>query len=511
MKKVISGEELRNVMSEAVNLLCDTVSSTLGPTGNNILINNSDTTPFITNDGVTIASNIESEDKRINTVLEIVKEASLKTNELVGDGTTTTLVLLQSIFNLGLEEINNGKNKIVLKNELLNCMDMVVDEINKLKRIPSKDDLVNIAITSSNDLEIGRLTTEIFLKVKSKYSIKLEESNSELTYSVNKKGYSIPINSISSMYFSKNKFIELKDVYVLVLKGYLDNLESISDVLNDVLENDKNLIIFTEAMNEDIKNEILVYYFNHKNIFVVELEELASHRDKEEDDISILADGVVKNIDYEEVSFNDLGRVDSIKINSEEVVLLSSKKSSSLLIDKLKEELNSCVSDYEKEFITSRISKLEEGITTIYVGGTTKSEKREKMMRFEDAICALESAKNGVVTGEGITYLKVGKELVMRDTGCLIVKQSLEKIFEKVMYNLGLDCDDIKNNIITNNYNCIYDYSIGDYVSIDDSNIIDPIDVVICAFKNALSISAILLSTSSLVINLDENREVNIM
>ena len=265
MKKVISGEELSSVMSDAVKLLCDTVSSTLGPTGNNVLINSSETTPFITNDGVTIAKNIESDDERINTILEILKEASLKTNEMVGDGTTTTLVLLQSIFNLGLEEIKKGMNKIVLKNELLSCIDTIVNEINKLKKKPSKEDLLNIATTSSNDKEIAKKTTEVYLKMKSKQSIKLEESSNEETYYINKKGYNIEINNMSSMYFTKNKSIELKDTKILILKGYLDSLESISDIINDILVNDKNLIIFTEGYAETIKNEVLVYYFNHKN------------------------------------------------------------------------------------------------------------------------------------------------------------------------------------------------------------------------------------------------------
>ena len=510
MKEVLSGEELKSIMSEAVNLLCDTVSSTLGPTGNNILINNSDTSPFITNDGVTIASNIESSDKRINTVLEIVKEASLKTNEVVGDGTTTTLVLLQSIFNLGLEEINKGKNKIVLKNELLNCMDKVIEEINKLKKEPTKEDLLNIATTSSNDLKIGKITTDIFLKMKSKYSIKLEESNNELTYTINKKGYDIPINNLSSMYFSKDKSIELKDIHILVLKGYLDSLESISDIINDILENDKNLIIFVEAMNEQIKNEVLVYYFNNKNIFLTELAEFASHRDKQEEDISTLSGCIIKNIDYEETSFNDLGFIDNIILKNDEVILLNNNESSSELINKLKEELESS-NDYEKEFINSRISKLEEGITTIYVGGTTKSEKREKIMRYEDALCALESAKKGVVTGEGITYLEISKNIKSDDTGSLILKKSLEKPFEKVIENLGLDYKEIKNNIIKNKYKVIYDYKTNDYISTNNSNIIDPVEVVITAFKNALSIASILLTTSSLVINLDENREISIM
>ena len=185
MKKVISNNELREYMKKTVNLLCDTVSSTLGPTGNNTLINNSDTSPFITNDGVTIASNIESDNKIENTILEIVKEASLKTNELVGDGTTTTLVLLQSIFNLGLEEINKGINPITLKNELLEYTDIIVEKIKENKIDAKYEDLLNIALTSSNDKEIAKLSTEVFNIVHSKYSIKLEESNIEDTYYAN--------------------------------------------------------------------------------------------------------------------------------------------------------------------------------------------------------------------------------------------------------------------------------------------------------------------------------------
>ena len=511
MKKVISGEELMQVMIKAVNLLCDTTSSTLGPTGNNVLINSSETSPFITNDGVTIANNIESEDKAINTILEIVKEASLKTNEISGDGTTTTLVLLQSIFNLGIEEINKGTNKIVLKKNLLSYMNRIVDEIDKLKKKPSKEDYLSVAKTSSNDKEIANTTTEVFLKMKSKHSIKLEESSNEETYYVNKKGYNIEINNMSSMYFTKNKSIELKNTKILILKGYLDSLESISDIINDILVNDKNLIIFTEGYAETIKNEVLVYYFNHKNIFVVELEEYASNRDKIEEDIKVLSNSIIKNIDYENVSYSDLGTISNIILKEDEIILMNSNKSSKELINRLKDELKICKSDYEKEFINSRISKLENGITTIYVGGTTKAEKREKIMRYEDAICALESASNGVVPGEGLTYLEVANNLEITNESSLIIKKSLEKPFEKVISNLGREYKDIKKSIIENNYKRIYDYQKDSLVSIKESTIIDPVEIIITAFKNALSIAAILLSTSSLVINIEEKEDLNIL
>ena len=347
--------------------------------------------------------------------------------------------------------------------------------------------------------------------MKSKQSIKLEESSNEETYYINKKGYNIEINNMSSMYFTKNKSIELKDTKILILKGYLDSLESISDIINDILVNDKNLILFTEGYAETIKNEVLVYYFNHKNIFVVELEEYASNRDKIEEDIKVLSNCIIKNIDYENVSYSDLGTISNIILKEDEIILMNSNKSSKELINRLKDELKICKSDYEKEFINSRISKLENGITTIYVGGTTKAEKREKIMRYEDAICALESASNGVVPGEGITYLEVANNLEITNESSLIIKKSLEKPFEKVISNLGREYKDIKKSIIESNYKRIYDYQKDSLVSIEESTIIDPVEIIITAFKNALSIAAILLSTSSLVINIEEKEDLNIL
>ena len=511
MKKVIEKNELRITMSKTVNLLCDAVSKTLGPTGNNVLIDSSETTPFFTNDGVTIATNIESDDKVENTILEIVKEASLKTNELVGDGTTTTLVLLQSIFNLGLEEINKGKNEILLKNELIISMNKVIKRINELKRIPTKNDLLNIALTSTNDLEIASLTTNTFFKTKSKHAIKLEESNNESTYTIHKKGYNISINNISSMYFSKENNLEIKNCNILILKGYLDNLESISEIINDILENNKNLIIFVESMNEEIKNEILVYYFQKKNIFIVEIAEYASHRDKIEEDIKTLTNSTIKNIDYENAYTSDLGYINSITLNKNEITLLSNNKNNLELIKTIKKELKECNNDYEKEFINNRLSKLQNGITTIFVGGITKSEKRERLMRFEDALCALSASKDGIVYGEGITYLKAKEVLNEKLISDSILKKSLEKPFEKVIENLGIDSYELKKEIINNNYQKIYDYKTNSLIDINNCNILDPLEVVVTSLKNSVSIASLLLTTSSLVINENYKQEKDIL
>lgn len=506
MKEVITGEVLKNKMLESINLLCDTVSKTLGPTGNNILINNSDTSPFITNDGVTIASNIESQDTATNTILEIIKEASLKTNELVGDGTTTTLVLLKSIYTLGIDEINNGTNPIILKNELNKTLNKIVEELKKKSKSPNLKDYYKIAYNSSNMEEIAEVTSNLFSKMNSKYSIKLEEGYREKTYYEIKKGYNLELDNISNMYFSKEKEISLKDVNVLVLKGYLSNLEDISEIINEGLK-DKNTVIFVEEMDEAIKNQLLVYFLtNKKNIFIFTLPEYASRREKIENDLKVLANCTIKNIDYENVYYSDVGLIDEVKITKEEVVLSTNSLNTNKLIEELKNELENTYNEYEKEFIETRLSKLEEGIATIYVGGITKSEKREKLLRYEDSLCALEVSKGGIVKGEGLTYLEVSDILNEDDVAERIIKKSLEEPFIKIMENLGVDYKDIEKEIRDSNYKKIYDYRTSSLINTDDSNIIDPLEVVVASLKNATSIASLLLTTSSLVIN--ENKEL---
>ena len=271
MKEVISGKELKEIMIKAVNLLCDAVGSTLGPSGNNVIIN-SELSPYITNDGATIAQTISSNDKKINTILEIAKEASLKTNEKVGDGTTTTLVLLQSIFNEGLKKIEEGTNPIALKKKLNIELNNIIEKLNKMKKIPNGEELYNIALTSSEDIEIAKLVIEVYLKMNNKYSIKLDESNNEKTYYEIKRGYTIEDTEIPTIYFNNINKIEVSNVYVLLLNGYLTSLEQISDVINEGLVRDKNIIIFVEDYSEEVKNDVLLYYLkSNRNIFLFKI------------------------------------------------------------------------------------------------------------------------------------------------------------------------------------------------------------------------------------------------
>ena len=502
MKKVICGEELKEVMFKAINLLCDAVGETLGPSGNNVILNTDDTSAFITNDGVTIASALESEDMDINTVLEIAKEAALKTNELVGDGTTTTLVLLQSIFTLGLEEIRKGINPIVLKKELTDASNYVIEELEKIKRIPSNNELVSIASTSCESQEMGRFLTQVFNKMKSKYAIRLDESNNEDTYYKIKKGYSIECDNISNLYFQNKSEILLNDVYILIIKGYLDNLEQISEVINEALERNKNILILAEDVNETIMHDVLLFYLQEKkNIFLFTVPDYGLRKNAIMNDISLLALASLKNIDYEKVYSEDIGYVKQVIITKEEINILNNNDKMINLINELKQELDLTNDDYEKDFITSRLSKLENGIATIYIGALTKTELKEKKMRVEDALCALDVASNGVVVGEGIVLLDIANKMKGRTVGEKIIKEALQIPFIKIMNNAGEEANDRLKEIHDNKYLKIFNFKTNKLEDINDTEILDPVEVIIVALRNALSIASMLLTTNYLVIN----------
>lgn len=501
MKEIISGKKLRELILETTNMMCDCVSSTLGPTGNNVLINKDDLSPFITNDGVTIAESISSDDLKINTVLEILKEASLKTNELVGDGTTTTLVLLQSILSESYKEIDKGKKPIVLKKELNDSLNKALDLLKKEKIKPKKEDLISIASISSNDEEIGTLVYQVFNKMKSKYAIKLDVSKSDTYYEI-KKGYSIETD-VPLIYFDNNKEIVLNNAYILLLKGYLSSLEDTSDMVNEAIEQNKNIVILCEDFDENILNQTIMYKLeNNKNIYLFKVPDYGSKREDLFSDISFLSKSNIKNINFESISFADLGVLSSFIIKKDEIVLISDIDTKEK-VKSLKKDLYK-LSDYDKELLETRISKLEHGICIIYVGGPTKTEIKEKLMRFEDAICAIDIAKDGVLYGEGITLLKISNLLDNQDK-CL--KNALSTPFSKILNNAGIDDKTIKQDIVSSNYKKIYNIKENKLEDIKTTKVLDPYKVIITALTNAVSIASMLFTINYLVINESYNKE----
>ena len=500
MKKVISKDELKESILCAIELLCNAAGSTLGPSGNNVIISK-DLSPYITNDGATIAKAISSENKAINTILEILKEASLKTNEEVGDGTTTTLVLLETLFKEGIKKIDEGINSITLKKELNKVLDKVIEKIKSQKRKPNKSDLLSIAITSSGSKKIGSLANEVFYKMKSRYAIKLDQSKTSKTYYEIKKGYTLDDIDISSLYFNNGDEIVLSNVYVLVIKNNLDDLEIISDIINEGLIKNKNIVIFANDFDNNIQNEVLLYYLqSNKNIFIFKTPDYGARKGMIEDDIACLTNANAKNLNYETAYFNDLGIANKIIIQRNEIIIINDDPLVNKKIDSLKKELRNA-NDYDKDFIEKRIAKLENGIATIYVGGNTKTEIKEKIMRYEDVLCALETAKKGVIPGEGITLLKISNEFYETNNGDNIMKTVLKSPLKKIVENAGYDYNIIENYILDSKYKCVYNLKTNQLESIEQTSVVDPCEVVIKALKNAVSIATMLLTTKYLIIN----------
>lgn len=499
MKTVIKDKELKEVIINATDMICDATSSTLGPKGNNVIINTDASSPYITNDGVTIAKAIESDEPAINTVLEIIKEASLKTNEEAGDGTTTTLTLLKGIMHYGLEEIDKGVNAYTLKNELEKALEKAINRIKNESEKPTDEDLLNIAIVSANDEEIGSFVYNVFKEMGSKNSINLKESNNQSTYYELSSGYPLELDDIPSLYFDKAKEITIDNVNILLLRGYLSSLEEISEIINDSIINNKPILIMASDYEETIRNEIITYYLKEKlNIFLFKLPDYASRKEIILKDLESLSNAKIINLNIDYPSNNSVGKVKGININKDKLVIISDNDISDR-VKELEEEIASTDSDYDKEFLRTRLSYLTKGIATIYVGDNTKIEKREKIMRYEDALCALDSSSEGVTLGEGLTYLKISDTLGST-TGESVIKKALLIPFKTIMNNAGLNSNELLNSIMDNNYKLAYDFNENKLIDIKDFKTKDPLKVSIEALTNAVSISSLLLTTNYLVI-----------
>lgn len=472
MKKIISGNELRNKMLEGINLLCNTVKETLGPKGSNIIIDHSMLSPFITNDGVTIAENIESEDEIINTILTLTKEASIKTNELVGDGTTTTLVLLQSIYNEGIKRINEGVNPILLKKEINSNLEDIIKLIEKESKIPTKKNLKDIAKVSGGSDIIANIISDAYNNVNSKESINLIETEKNHTYIEILDGY-IFETLIASPYFFKNNInIEFNNPQILLINNALIEINSIENIINECINKDIPLIIIANDYSEIFINEILSIYFDNKlKVILLKNPEYGINKNKLYEELGKISNANIIT-KMNNICLNDLGNISKIKINNENTII---------------------------NFIEKNNIKLKnfESTINIYVGATTTLERRELKMRFEDAICATFEAKKGILPGSGITLYKISEKLPNTN----IIKNALKIPLEQILLNSGLE----PNKIIQELQNCkfekLYNVLLDKYENINETHIIDPASVIINSLKNASSIAAMLLTTTSLIIN----------
>ena len=495
LKKVISNNELREKINEAINLLCGTVKTTLGPKGNNIIIDHSTFSPFITNDGVTIAQNIESDDTAINTILELAKEASIKTNETVGDGTTTTLVLLEAIYNEGLKLLNNGLSPIVLKRkldeELVNIEKMILEK----SHLPNSKELTNISSISANNKQIGKLISDVYFKVNNYDAINIIEgsNNTEVKFL---EGYILETNIISDFYFKDLNEIKINNAKILLINNYLDDINDISEIVNYVITNNDNLIIIANEYSESIINEMLSLYINENiKIYLLKNPEYGNKQYSLLKDIQAFSNAkIIENIEY--ILTDSLGNVETTTINKE-YINFNFKHNNN--VNKRIKEIEKEVND-DIEYINKRIAMFNNGLATICVGAQTTTEKRELKMRYDDALCAIKSASKGVIPGSGLILLEISDNL-NNDEITLLFKNILSIPFKQILYNAGLDFEEIYKNIKNSNYQKIYNINNDTFEDINTTLVLDATEVVINSLKNACSIASMLLTTSSLVIN----------
>lgn len=503
MKRVVCNKELRDSMAYAINLLCDTVKMTLGPGGSNAIIDHSLLNPYITNDGVTIAENIESDDVVVNTILELAKEATIKTNENVGDGTTTTLVLLQGIYNEGIKLINQGISPILLKKEFDKVTNTIVNKLKEISRKPTKEELLYISRISSNDVEIGNLIYDAYIKIKNKNSIIIKEGEYD-TYARFLKGYTFDTD-IPSPHFINNNEVIYDYSYILLSDSIIYSLEQISSILNYINENNKSLVIVATDYEETFINEILSLVINEG--YKIVLLKNPQYGFKQLNLLRDLSSISLASINHDYYDIKSLGFVSQIRIDKDVTTIsFESNKEIKKRIIELEKTLLDENDEFEKEYYHKNIAMLKNKVAEIVVGSPTKVERREKKMRFDDALCSISSAYNGILVGSGLSLYKISNEL-NDDIYSSVYKNALKFPLKQILSNAGVD--KALEGIISSNYEKIYNVVTFEYESVENTKIIDSLEVVINSVVNATSIAGMLLTTNCLIINENNDKVDN--
>ncbi len=500
MKKVISGKELYDKKLEAINMLCNTVKTTLGPQGSNVIINNSAFSPFITNDGVTIAQNIESDDPIVNSILELAKESAIKTNEVVGDGTTTTLVLLQGIFNYGSELINKGINPIIIKKFLNQAMNETIKKIKNYSKKPNQQDLEFIATISGGSTQVGKLVSQAYCVVNNKSAIEIQEVDDMESMVIFNKGYYFDTNIATDYFFEDKQIIEFKNSYVLIINEYLNDIKKIEHILNEIMRINSSLVIIAQDYTDEVIQNLLSFYLERQiNVCLLKMPEYGIRSQDIIKDIKAITNASIIT-DLAKIAFNSLGKA-SLKITKDKTIInFTENKLTKKRLEELNKNLQNDLDDYDKEFINKRIAMFQNGNAIIKVGGATISERREKTMRFEDALNAVSAASEGILPGSGIVLKKISEEIKEDNVGFKILKKALLLPFEQILYNAGID-DSLKKEIANSGFQKIFNINKNKLEDITTTSVVDPTNVVINSLINAVSIASMLLTTTSLVIN----------
>ena len=523
-KEIKYGAEARAALEAGVNKLADTVRVTLGPKGRNVVLDKSYGTPLITNDGVTIAKEIELEDAFENMGAQLVKEVATKTNDVAGDGTTTATVLAQAMINEGMKNLAAGANPIVLRKGMKKASDVAVEEIARMSQpISGKAQMAKVAAISAADESVGEMVADAMEKVSKDGVITIEESKTMKTELDLVEGMQFDRGYVSAYMATDMEKMEavLDNPYILITDKKISNIQEILPLLEQIVQAGAKLLIIAE----DIEGEALTTLIVNKlrgtfQVVGVKAPGYGDRRKEMLQDIAILTGGTVISSDlgYElkDTTIDMLGRAKSVKVQKENTVIVDGcgqKADIEARIGQIKGQLAETTSEFDKEKLQERLAKLAGGVAVIRVGAATETEMKECKLRMEDALNATRAAvEEGIVAGGGTAYIEASKkvaELVAslegdEKTGAKIIMKALEAPLFHIASNAGLEGAVIINNVREAKDGVGYDAYIETYVDMIEAGILDPAKVTRSALQNATSVASTLLTTESVVANIKE-------
>ncbi len=519
-KLICYGEDARKAMERGVNQLADTVKVTMGPKGRNVVLDKKYGSPLVTNDGVTIAKEIELEDPFENMGAQLVKEVSTKTNDVAGDGTTTATLLAQAIIREGLKNLAAGANPMVMKKGIAKATEAAITEIKKnSKKVKGTEDIARVGAVSSGDETIGKLIAEAMEKVGHDGVITVEESKTAETYSEVVEGMQFDRGYITPYMVTDTEKMEavMDDALILITDKKISNIQEILPVLEQVIQSGKKLVIIAEDVEGEALSTLIVNKLRGTlNILCVKAPGFGDRRKEMLEDIAILTGGTVISSDLgmelKDTQLNMLGKARQVKSNKENTIIVDGAGSSKAVKDRvaqIRTLIENTTSEYDKEKAQERLAKLAGGVAIIRVGAATEAEMKEKKLRIEDALNATRAAvEEGIVAGGGTAYVnaipavdKMVKTLEGDErTGAAIIAAALTEPMRQIAKNAGIDgsvvLEQVKQSKKTGYGFDAYNET---YVDMISAGIVDPTKVTRSALENAASVASLMLTTESLV------------
>ena len=523
-KEIKYGAEARAALESGVNQLADTVRVTLGPKGRNVVLDKSFGAPLITNDGVTIAKEIELADGFENQGAQLIKEVASKTNDVAGDGTTTATVLAQAMVNEGMKNLAAGANPIILRKGMKKATEVAVDAIQKMSgKIERKDQIARVAAISAGDDEVGEMVADAMDKVSNDGVITIEESKTMKTELDLVEGMQFDRGYISAYMATDMDKMEavLDDPYILITDKKISNIQDLLPILEQIVKSGAKLLIIAE----DIEGEALTTLIVNKlrGTFSVAAVKAPGYGDRRKEmlqDIAILTNGTVISdelgLELKDVTMDQLGRAKSVKVQKESTVIVDgegNKEDIDARIAQIKHQITETTSEFDKEKLQERLAKLAGGVAVIRVGAATETEMKEAKLRMEDALNATRAAvEEGIIAGGGSAYIHASKEVEKliaeldgdEKTGARVVLKALESPLYHIAANAGLGGSVIINKVKESDMGVGFDALNEKYVDMVKEGILDPTKVTRSALQNATSVAGTLLTTEAVVSNIKE-------